>query len=106
MDSEKIRHTEYFPDGTPMDDWFYETKIPQLSELGKQYVLTEYGIWDDGKIYTKEIQKVIDLAAEEGGGVLVVPPGTYLSGAIYFKPGVNRSVSAGAPLQGSYVSSD
>ena len=70
MDSKKIRHTEYFPDGTPMDDWFYETKIPQLSELGKQYVLTKYGIWDDGRIYTKEIQKVIDLVAEEGGGVL------------------------------------
>ena len=72
MDNEKVRQTEYFPDGTPIDDWFYETKIPQLSELGKQYVLTEYGIWDDGKIYTKEIQKVIDLVAEEGGGVLVV----------------------------------
>ena len=98
MDSEKIRHTEYFPDGTPMDDWFYETKIPQLSELGKQYVLTEYGIWDDGRIYTKEIQKVIDLAAEEGGGVLVVPPGTYLTGSIYFKQGVHLYVSAGATL--------
>lgn len=106
MDSEKIRHTEYFPDGTPIDDWFYETKIPQLTELGKQYVLTEYGIWDDGKIYTKEIQKVIDLAAEEGGGVLVVPPGTYLTGSIYFKQGVHLYVSAGATLKGSNDISD
>ena len=63
MDNEEVRQTEYFPDGTPIDDWFYETKIPELSELGKPYVLTEYGIWDDGKIYTKEIQKVIDLAS-------------------------------------------
>ena len=46
MDNEEVRQTEYFPDGTPIDDWFYETKIPQLTELGKQYVLTEYGIWD------------------------------------------------------------
>ena len=60
MDNEKVRPTEYFPDGTPIDDWFYETRLPELSELGKPYVLTEYGIWDDGKIYTKEIQKVID----------------------------------------------
>ena len=106
MDNEEVRQTEYFPDGTPIDDWFYETKIPQLTELGKQYVLTEYGIWDDGKIYTKEIQKVIDLAAEEGGGVLVVPPGTYLTGSIYFKQGVNLYVSAGATLKGSNDISD
>ena len=106
IDNEKVRQTEYFRDGTPIDDWFYETKIPQLSELGKQYVLTEYGIWDDGKIYTKEIQKVIDLVAEEGGGVLVVPPGTYLTGSIYFKQGVHLYISAGATLKGSNDISD
>ena len=73
MHNEKERPTEYFPDGTPIDDWFYDIGMPELEELGRPYVLTEYGIWDDGKVYTKEIQKVIDLAAEEGGGVLVVP---------------------------------
>ena len=81
MHNEKERPTEYFPDGTPIDDWFYDIGMPELEELGRPYVLTEYGIWDDGKVYTKEIQKVIDLAAEEGGGVLVVPQGAYLSGA-------------------------
>ena len=69
MHNEKERPTEYFPDGTPIDDWFYDIGMPELEELGRPYVLTEYGIWDDGKVYTKEIQKVIDLAAEEGGGV-------------------------------------
>ena len=67
MHNEKERPTEYFPDGTPIDDWFYDIGMPELEELGRPYVLTEYGIWDDGKVYTKEIQKVIDLAAEEGG---------------------------------------
>lgn len=43
---------ELFPDGTPIDDWFYDIHIPDLSELGKQYVLTDYNIFDDGKIYT------------------------------------------------------
>ena len=78
--------------------------MPELEELGRPYVLTEYGIWDDGKVYTKEIQKVIDLAAEEGGGVLVVPPGTYLTGALYFKQGVNLYVSAGATLKAAMIS--
>ena len=106
MHNEKERPTEYFPDGTPIDDWFYDIGMPELEELGRPYVLTEYGIWDDGKVYTKEIQKVIDLAAEEGGGVLVVPPGTYLTGALYFKQGVNLYVSAGATLKGSDDISD
>ena len=59
MHNEKERPTEYFPDGTPIDDWFYDIGMPELEELGRPYVLTEYGIWDDGKVYTKEIQKVI-----------------------------------------------
>ena len=34
---------EYFPDGTLVDDWFYDIKIPELSEIGKQYELTKHG---------------------------------------------------------------
>ncbi|MDO5422280.1 MAG: glycosyl hydrolase family 28 protein [Eubacteriales bacterium] len=97
---------EFFPDGTPIDEWFYDTRIPTLEELGKPYVLTAYGILDDGKIHTKEIQRVIDLAAEEGGGVLVVPAGTYLTGSLYFKPGVNLYVAEGGTLKGSDDISD
>ena len=66
--------TEFFPDGTQIDNWFYETETPKLSELGRQYKLTEYGIFDDGKIHTKEIQHLIDQAAADGGGVIVVHP--------------------------------
>ena len=39
--------------------------------MGKQYVLTDYNILDDGKIHTKEIQNLIDRAYENGGGVIV-----------------------------------
>ena len=40
---------EYFPDGvTPIDDWFYDTRVPELSELGRPYVLTEHGIEEEG----------------------------------------------------------
>ncbi len=92
---------ECFPDGTPIDGWFGDWEKPGLSRLGKQYVLTDYGIFDDGKVYTNEIQKVIDLAAAQGGGAVVVPAGTYFTGSVYFKQGVNLYVSQGGTLKGS-----
>lgn len=97
---------EYFPDGTLIDDWFYNLHVPMLEDMGKQYVLTEYGILADGKIYTKEIQQLIDTAAENGGGVIVVPAGTYMTGALYFKQGVHLYVMAGGVLKGSDDISD
>ena len=41
---------ELFPDNTPIADWFYDTTVPQLADMGKQYVLTDYGILADGKM--------------------------------------------------------
>lgn len=92
---------EFFPDGTPIDEWFYDTKVPTLEALGKKYVLTDYQIVDDGRIYTKEIQALIDKVHEEGGGVIVVPQGTYMTGSLYFKQGVNLYVAEGGVLKGS-----
>lgn len=97
---------EYFPDNTPIEDWFYDTHVPNLEDMGQQYVLTDYQIFDDGRIYTKEIQQVIDTAHENGGGVIVVPKGTYLTGSIYFKQGVHLYVSEGGVLKGSNDISD
>ena len=92
---------ELFPDGTAIDDWFYDCKIPELSELGRQYVITDFGIFDDGKIYTKEMQQLIDNAAKAGGGVIIVPAGTYLTGALFFRQGVNLYIGEGGTLKGS-----
>ncbi|MBQ7920189.1 MAG: exopolygalacturonase [Lachnospiraceae bacterium] len=93
--------TEFFPDGTPIYSWFYDTHIPALDDMGKQYVLTDYNILSDGKIYTKEIQTLIDTAHENGGGVIVVPAGTYMTGSLYFKQGVHLYVAEGGVLKGS-----
>lgn len=102
MMSESTRkEMESFPDGTLIEPWFYEVQIPEISDLGKPYVLTDYGIRDDGRVYTEAIQAVIDRAAAEGGGVVVVPPGTFVSGALFFKQGVHLSVQTGATLKGS-----
>lgn len=98
---------EYFPDGvTPIDDWFYDTRVPELSELGRPYVLTEHGILDDGRLHTAEIQALIDRAWADGGGVIVVPRGVTLAGALFFRPGVNLYVADGGVLRGSDDPSD
>lgn len=101
-----MENKEFFPDGTPIDEWFYDTCVPSLSDMGKQYVLTQYGILDDGKVYTEKIQGIIDEAYKNGGGVIVVPEGTYLSGALFFRQGVNLYVCEGGMLKGSDDISD
>lgn len=97
---------EHFPDGTEINEWFYNTQVATIEELGKPYVITDYGVKEDGKVYTKEIQSVIDLIAENGGGVLVVPCGTYYSGALFFKQGVHLYISKNGILKGSDDISD
>lgn len=97
---------EYFPDGTVIEDWFYDTAVPQLEQLGKQYLITDYGVKDDGSIYTKELQALIDTVNQNGGGVIVVPKGTYMTGALYFKQGVSLYIEKDGVLMGSDDISD
>ncbi|MCM1058406.1 MAG: glycosyl hydrolase family 28 protein [Firmicutes bacterium] len=98
--------TETFPDGTPIEDWFYDLRIPEPDALGRQYVLTQHHILDDGRVYTAQIQALIDTAAAEGGGVIVVPAGTYLTGSLFFRQGVHLYVAEGGTLKGSDDISD
>ncbi len=100
------RMQEFFPDGTLIDAWFYEYGIPDSESLGKRYVVTDYGVSDDGKIYTEQLQNLIDLISQKGGGVLVVPAGTYLTGALFFKQNVHLYIDEGGVLKGSDDISD
>jgi polygalacturonase len=68
----------------------------------KRYVITDFGAVTNGQtINTKAIQSAIDLCAGSGGGVVVVPKGTFMSGALFFKPGVNLLVEKDGVLKGS-----
>jgi polygalacturonase len=96
-----MNEIELFPDGTPIDKWFYDTDIPSLEELEKQYVINDYNILDDGEIHTKEFQALIETVAENGGGVIVVPQGVYRTGALFFKQGVNLFIKEGGTVLGS-----
>ena len=81
-----------WPDGTKMDAFFSNTKKVEVKSLGKQYVITDYGVKNDSTLMqTVAIQAVIDRCANEGGGVIVVPEGTFLTGSLFFKQGT-RSV--------------
>ena len=90
-----------FPDGTSIDSWFNENPQIELSNLGEQFFVTDYQILDDGKEHTKEFQDLIDKVFTLGGGVIVVPKGTFITGALFFKQGVNLYLEKGAVILGS-----
>ena len=97
------KNKEYFPDGTPIPQWFYETKAPNIRELGSKYVVTDFGVTanDSNLVQTEQLQQVIDLAAREGGGVIIIPKGTFLSGSLFFKPNTHLYLEKEAVLKGS-----
>ena len=74
---------------------------------GKQYAITEHGAIGDGTtVNTKSLQSLIDQCAAEGGGTLIVPQGTFLSGALYFKQGVNLRIEKDAVLKSTIAMAD
>jgi polygalacturonase len=93
---------EVFPDGTPIPDWFRQNKPTDISKLGNRYRITGYNVINDSTvIQTKKLQAVIDKAHENGGGVIVIPKGTFLSGSLFFKKGTHLHLEEGARLKGS-----
>lgn len=90
-----------FPDGSAVPAWFNDTKPVDINKLGKQFIITDFGIVKDSTlIQTEAIQKVIDSVADQGGGVIVIPEGTFLSGSLFFKPGTHLHLLKGARLKG------
>jgi polygalacturonase len=98
---------DLFPDGTKIPDWFLDAKKINPSDLGKFYSITDYGAVNDSTaIQTAVIQKTIDEAYNNGGGVVVIPKGTFMSGALFFRANTHLHVSEGATLKGSDNISD
>jgi polygalacturonase len=68
----------------------------------KRLLVSDCGAVADGKtLNTVAIQKGIDQLQAGGGGVLVIPRGTFLSGSIFLKTGVELHLDEGAVLLGS-----
>ncbi|MCY1721956.1 glycosyl hydrolase family 28 protein [Prolixibacteraceae bacterium Z1-6] len=101
------KQADVFPDGTEISAWFSDTTKVQLSDLGTQYNILDFGILNDSTVVQTEVlQKIIDRASNEGGGVIVVPKGTFKSGALFFKPKTHLYLAEGAVLKGSESISD
>lgn len=73
-----------------------------MTEGARRYVVTDYGVRADEPVLpqTEKLQAVIDRAAEEGGGVVTIPEGTYVSGALYFRQGTHLRIERGGTLKG------
>lgn len=98
---------DVWPDGTTMDKWFADREKVDVNTLGKRYVVTDYGVTNDSSIVqTAALQAVIDRAGNDGGGVVVVPKGTFLSGALFFRPKTHLLVEEGGKLKGSEYIAD
>ena len=66
----------------------------------------DFGAMGDGRTSdTPAIQRAIDQASK-GGGIVVVPQGTYLSGSIFVKSGVTLNIERGATIIGSQSIAD
>ena len=81
----------------PIDD----NPIDNLVELPRLSV-KDFGAKGNGTANdTKAIQSTIDRAATIGGGMVVLPEGTYLCGTIWLKSNVELHLNDGAVIKGS-----
>ena len=65
----------------------------------KRFPISGFGAVADGKtLNTGSIQRAIDQAESEGGGVVEIPAGTWRSGSVFLKSGVGLFLAEGAVL--------
>lgn len=73
----------------------------------KTFLITSFGaVGDSVTNNTQAIQKTIDACAKEGGGVVVVPRGVFISGSIFLKQDVDLRIEKEGVLKGSVDSAD
>jgi polygalacturonase len=77
-----------------------KSPIPTLPVFRKDTIrVTQTGAKGDGyALNTVSIQKAIDQQSSQGGGVVLVTPGLFVTGPIVLKTGVNLHIQSGATL--------
>jgi len=71
------------------------------------YNVRSYGAQGDGiSEDTRALQAAIDAAAKHGGGLVLLPPGRYLSGTLHLRSNVSLRLSSGATLIASRDDAD
>ncbi|WP_321334114.1 glycosyl hydrolase [uncultured Bacteroides sp.] len=85
----------------------HESTVLTLKHPNKEYDITQYGAkGDDKTVNTQAIQQAIDDACSHGGGTIVVPEGTFLTGALFFRNSVNLEIKKNAVLKGTVNAED
>lgn len=92
-----------WPDGSLMDPWFKFTEPYDGTLPGKIFEVTQHGVVQDSTlVQTAALQRVIDEAAATGrNATVVIPRGTFLTGALFMRQGVNLFLRQGAVLKAS-----
>lgn len=66
-----------------------------------QFNVLDYGAQSNGELCTKNIQAAIDDCFLKGGGEVIVPSGTYLTGGLRLRSNVSLHLLENAKLFGS-----
>ncbi|PRD47851.1 glycoside hydrolase family 28 protein [Sphingobacterium haloxyli] len=75
------------------------TLIVEPNFAKKDFLITEYGAGSDSTVLsTQAINDAIEACHLDGGGRVVIPKGTFLTGAIHLKSNVNLHLEDGAKL--------
>ncbi len=76
--------------------------ILSVNAVAQNYVVTNYNVINDSTILnTVAIQNLINIVEINGGGTIVFPSGTFLTGALFFKPKTKLLLMDGATIKGS-----
>jgi len=82
-----------------------QIKAPKF--LDKDFLVTDYGAVGNGKMKnTQAFKEAIEACSKSGGGRVIVPEGTFLTGAIYLESNVNLHLADNAKILFSRDSSD
>ncbi|MCX6238028.1 MAG: glycosyl hydrolase family 28 protein [Bacteroidia bacterium] len=83
-------------------DFGASMEVPAKVASKREYPVTQSGAVGDGiTLNTKAIQSAIDQCAADGGGIIVVPQGIFLTGAIFLKQGVDLRIDKDGALKGT-----
>ncbi|MEC6747979.1 glycoside hydrolase family 28 protein [Marinilactibacillus sp. XAAS-LB27] len=63
------------------------------------YSIKDFGAKDDGTLVTEAIDQAIQAAKEDGGGTILIPSGTYVTGSIRLYSHMTLHLSPGAVLK-------
>lgn len=76
-------------------------QLPNIKQATKKYVISAYGAKQNASAAQnqKAINKLIALVSKKGGGTIVIPKGTWRTGAIEMKSFVELNLEEGAVLQ-------